>query len=259
MQTPPWTRGPGDGARRGRRPRLSRERIAKAALELADQEGLAALSMQRVADALGVGTMTLYGYFRSKEELLDAVVDAAAAEPHKRLTRRGSWRQQLKATVNVAYGALTRHPALVQIRFMRPVLRPDALRFGERLIGILREAGFDGTEAAQAFRLLFTYTFGFAGLSPERSAEEARREAAVAAASLPPEKFPNMTEVAAEWTRAMAGPEQFNYGLDRILDGLEAHLQRRLGSSRRARTTDRTPTTQTRRANKPARTRTRHP
>jgi AcrR family transcriptional regulator len=205
---------------------LSRDEIAQAALELADREGLEALTMQRVASALGVGTMTLYGYFRSKDELLDAVVDAAV-EDLEPLGGEGSWREQLRELVHVARGMLSRHPGLVQLRFRQPVLRPEALRFSEAALGILLSAGFDRGEAAQAFRLLFTYTFGFAGLSPEETAEEARRQAAGAIVALPPDKYPNLTKAAAEASRAMAGEEQFEYGLDRILDGLEARLGKR--------------------------------
>jgi AcrR family transcriptional regulator len=213
-------------ARRGRAPSLSRHAIASAALEIADRDGLDALTMQRVAGALGVGTMTLYGYFRSKDELLDAVVDAAV-EDLEPLGAEGSWREQLHHLVHTAHDGLTRHPGLVQLRLRRPVLRPEALRFSEAALGILHGAGFDSAEAAQAFRLLFTYTFGFAGLSPERSAEEARRQAASAIAALPADEYPNLTSAASEASRAMAGEEQFEYGLERILDGLEARLGER--------------------------------
>lgn len=213
--------------RRGRRPRFTRERIARAALELVDQHGLEALSMQRLAERLGIGTMTLYGYFRSKDELLEAVVDIAV-KPSRGTpapSTEGDWQQQMRAVVSAAHRTLSRHPALVQLRFQQPILRPEALRFGERIVAILRAAGFDPPEAASAFRLIFTYTFGFAGLSPERETERAREQAARAAAALPADEFPNLTATAQHWADAMAGGEQFSYGLDRILDGLAARLE----------------------------------
>jgi AcrR family transcriptional regulator len=217
------TAGQGTTATRRRRGGLSRRQIARAALEIVDSEGLDGLTMQRVAEAVGAGTMTLYGYVRSKDELLDAVVDAAVedAEPP---TGEGSWRERLGELARVAHHMLTRHPALVQVRMAQPVLRPESLRFGEAAMGILDDAGFESREAAQAFRLLFTYVFGFAGLSPEQTAERARREAAAAIAMLPPEQYPNLSRAAAEASAAMAGEEQFEYGLERILDGLEAQL-----------------------------------
>lgn len=208
--------------RRGRPRRLSRAAIAAAALEIVDRDGLDALSMQSLARALGAGTMTLYVYFRDKDELLDAVLDAAVESPT--FTPTGVWRDDLGVLVRLAHATLTRHPALVQVRFRRPVLRPQALRFAEGVIGILLRAGFDAREASSAFRLLFTYMFGFAGLSPQRTVEQARHDAAAAVGGLPPERFPNLTANLAEVSAAMAGTEQFDYGLERILDSLESRL-----------------------------------
>jgi AcrR family transcriptional regulator len=167
--------------------------------------------------------MTIYGYVRGKEDLLDAMVDAAV-EDVEPAPGGGSWRDQLRELARTAHAMLVRHPALVQVRLRQPVLRPESLRFGEAALGILHAAGFDSREAAQAFRLLFTFVFGFAGLSPERTVDETRRRTAAALAGLPPEDFPNLTRAAVEATAAMAGDDQFEYGLERILDGLETRL-----------------------------------
>jgi AcrR family transcriptional regulator len=204
-------------------PRLTRERVAAAALELVDRDGLDRLSMRRLADALGVGTMTLYGYFRSKEELLDAVVDAAVSEPPVEVPA-GPWREQLRALLTGARRSVLSHPALVEIRVRQPVLRPEALRFAETGLRILREAGFDRREAALGFRLLFTYSFGFAAFSPTDAVAEDRAAAAAAIRALPPEDYPELSATSAEAARAMGGDEAFEYGLERILDGLERRL-----------------------------------
>jgi AcrR family transcriptional regulator len=211
--------------RRGRKPSFTPDQIAQAALELVDREGLEGLSMQRLAKRLGMGTMTLYGYFRDKDELLQAVVDAAVRTSAGSQPLVGTWREQMSAHVHNAYRGLSRHPALVAIRFRQPILRPDALRFGEEIMRILLEAGFGADEAASGFRLIFTYTVGFAGLSPERAVRQSRRQAAAAAAALDPERFPHLTATAAHWTKAMAGAGQFAWGLERILDGLEVGLK----------------------------------
>jgi AcrR family transcriptional regulator len=205
------------------RPSLSRERVAEAALELANSEGLDALSMRRLADSLGVGTMTLYGYFRSKRELLDAMVDAAISEPGPS-PPHGGWRAELQTLLRDARRDLLRHPALVEIRVRQPVLRPEALRFAEAGIRTLVGAGFDRREAALAFRLLFSYSFGFAAFSPAEAVEEDRAAAAAALRSLPPEDYPELTAAAGEAAAAMGGEEAFEYGLERILDGLESRL-----------------------------------
>ncbi len=101
------------------------------------------------------------------------------------------------------------------------MLRPEALRFGEAVLGILYDAGFESAEAALSFRLLFTYLLGYAALSPSDTTEQQRRQAAAAIAQLPEDMYPNLKRAADEASRAMAGEEAFAFGLERILDGLE--------------------------------------
>ena len=91
-------------------------------------------------------------------------------------------------------GGLLRHPSLVELRVRRPVLRPEALRFGEAVLSILRGAGFEIDEAVAAFRLLFTYTVGFAALSPEDSTESDRAAARAAIGSLHPTNSPKRAD-----------------------------------------------------------------
>jgi TetR/AcrR family transcriptional regulator, tetracycline repressor protein len=202
---------------------LSREEVASAALVLLDREGLEALSMRRLAKELGVGTMTLYGYFRSKEELLDAVVDLAVAE-QELPALEGPWRERLWRLAKAARSNLARHPGLVHIRAVQPVLRPEALRMAEIGMGILEDAGFEPAEAAKGFRLLFTYTLGFTLFSPETAEEQAREAAQKALSELPPEYYPRLLAAVDEAADAMAGDAVFDYGLERILDGFEARL-----------------------------------
>jgi AcrR family transcriptional regulator len=218
MKTQPTT---DKAATRGR---FSRDEVARAALALLDEHGLDSLSMRRLADHLGVGTMTLYVYFRNKEELLDAVVDAAVAD-REQVELDGTWQEQLRQMMQASRRGLGRHPSLARLRADRPVLRPEALRFAEAVIGILRGAGFSPRDAAQGFRLLFTYLFGYVSFSPESGAEDARRQARVATAALPRDEFPAVSESADELADAMAGQEAFDFGLDRIVDGLEARLR----------------------------------
>ena len=202
---------------------LTREQVAAAALELADAEGLDALSMRVLAERMGVGTMTLYGYFASKDELLDAVVDSAVSERDP-FVLEGSPRGQLRGVAMAAHRSLHRHPSLVELRVRRPVLRPESLRFAEAVLSILLKAGLDRREAARAFRLLFTYTFGYAALSPSEVTEEHRAAARAALSELPADQYPSLSGAVEEASDAMGGEEAFAYGLDRILDGLEAHM-----------------------------------
>lgn len=205
------------------RTRLTREQVAEAALALVDEDGLDALSMRTLADRLGVGTMTLYGYYRSKGELLDAVVDQAVADVEMP-PLEGEWDDRLREVVGWARRGLLRHPSIVELRVRRPVLRPEALRFSETTLRILREAGFGVREATWAFRLIFTYVLGFAALSPAETTEADRHLARAALAGLPEDEYPALLEARDEASRAMGGDDVFEYGLECILAGLEARL-----------------------------------
>jgi AcrR family transcriptional regulator len=191
------------------------------ATRLVDSEGVDALSMRRLAAELGVGTMTLYGYFRDKEELLDAIVDAAADEI-RLPAARGSWQTQIKGIAREIRDALERHPEGIRIRLARPMLTPGALRTTEAAMRILRAAGFDRAEAARGYRTVFLYTFAFAAFTPPGPPAKARQRSFAALPALPPKEFPEIHDAIAELADSMAGDEQFEHGLDLILDGLQA-------------------------------------
>lgn len=213
------------GSRGAARQVLSRERIAHAALELADREGLESLSMRRLAAELGVGTMTLYGYFRSKDELIDAAVDAATDEAPIAIGG-GTWKEQLRRLMRGVHEHLGRHPSGVRIRLVRPMLSPRALQITEAGLTILEGAGFDRANAARAYRALFTYTFGFASFNSPENPEEAKRRTKAALTALPPDEYPTLSEAASEAADTVAGDAQFGFGLDRLLDGLDEQLRR---------------------------------
>ena len=213
-------------APRRRRRELSPEAIAAAALELIDRDGLDSLSMRRLAERLGIGTMTLYGYFRDKDELLDAVVEAAAAERPRR-KRGGSWQDQLRDVARSLRSGLSRHPALVQLRLQRPIMTPGAFRGTEAGLQALRSAGFSLDEAAHAFRLLFIYVFGYAAFSAPEVSDELRAEVRAAVAALPPEEYPVMTAAGESLADTMGGDAAFELALDTVIAGMEARLAAR--------------------------------
>jgi AcrR family transcriptional regulator len=204
-------------------PPLTREQIAVVALEYADEHGLEALSMRRLAEELSVGTMTLYGHFRSKHELLNAAVAVAVADEEPP-PPGGDWRPAITQLALAARATLTRHPSLIQIRATQPVLRPEALHLSEAGLRILEDAGFPPDEATKAFRLLFTFVFGFALFSPEASSADAREVARAALSGLPTEYYPRLSRAVDEAAEAMGGDAVFEYALERIVDGLEARL-----------------------------------
>ena len=122
--------------RRGPAPGLSLERIAAAGIALADAEGLAAASMRRVADALGVTPMALYRYLPGKRELMDVMVEAALGEPAPPL--EGDGRAQLTAAAHAIRALHRRHPWLHEATLGRPPLGPNAVAAYDRLLAAAR-------------------------------------------------------------------------------------------------------------------------
>jgi TetR/AcrR family tetracycline transcriptional repressor len=200
---------------------LSSERIARAALELSDREGIEGLSMRRVAGKLGVTPMALYFHFRNKDELIDAVVDLGAREMSLP-SERGPWKRQLRLLMNEIRLSVERHPGALRMRLARPLMSPGVLRGPELGLRILLRAGFSPKDAVGAWRALFSYTLGFVSFSSESVAEDARRYARAAVAALPEDEFPALTASAAEVVAAMGGQAQFEFGLRCFIDGLEA-------------------------------------
>ena len=205
------------------RARLTREEVADAALALVDEQGLEALTMRRLAESLGVGTMTLYGYVRDKDELLDAVVEAATSrDPFRRVD--GPWQERLRALARQSHAGLIRHPALVELRLRRPILTPGAFRVTELAFEALLEAGFSRPEAARVFRVFFLYVFGSAAFNQPELSAPVRAATRGAIASLPEDEYPLLSGSADAVAVTTGGAEQFEYGLELLIEGIEARL-----------------------------------
>src|SRR5687768_720447 len=125
MQGP--TRVASKSRQRPARAPLTRERIARAGLELADRDGIDALSMRRLAAELGAGTMTLYGHFGDKQELLNAIVSAAGEDPMLP-EFSGGLREQVHQLAAYSRERFARHPCLIDIWARQPVVGAAALR-----------------------------------------------------------------------------------------------------------------------------------
>lgn len=203
-----------------------RSQITEAALELVDREGLDALNMRRLASELGLGTMTLYGYFATKDELLDAIVARAATGRRPIAAPDGPWEDRLRAIARAWHRNLARHPSLVQLRLRRPIVGREAFRITEIGLAALRDAGFPAADAARAFRVLFLYVFGSATFNDAELKTSRRNEIARAVLALPEDEFPVLSGMAMEMGDAMGGEEQFEFGLELLLAGLAAHAGR---------------------------------
>lgn len=204
---------------------LTPEAIIGTARELLEEQGLGGLTMRRVAERLGVGTMTLYGYFPDKDTLLDAIIDASGSE----LTLpadAGDWKSSLRELMLGMHQQLVEHPFLVELRLRRPIVSRQAMRWTEAALAILGRAGLAPGEAAKAFRPLFVYTFGHAAFLPrhDRQSVDVVDAARAAVLALPPDEYPLVTSAASELTQVLVGQEPYELGLDLLLDGIENQL-----------------------------------
>jgi AcrR family transcriptional regulator len=205
--------------RLGRPPSLSREQIVEAGLELLDRQGLEALTLRRLGEQLGVTPMALYSYFAGKDDLVDAILDHAAEEV-RLPPREGTWEDQMRALMREARRVLARHPSALGVRLRRPLLSPGPLRVTEAGLQILLEAGFTRKQAVSAWRALFSYMFGFVSFSPDTGRRSSTEQARSILSALPAEDYPALTSAADEAASAMSGDREFEFGLDRIVEGL---------------------------------------
>lgn len=215
---------------------IGKERVLRAAVELADREGLESCAMRRVADELGVAVMSLYYYVSSKGELLDGMVDTVFSEIALP-SCEGDWKLAMRDRAISTREALTRHPWAVGLMESRMTPGPASLRVHDAVLGCLREAGFSIEMTVHAYSTLDAYIYGFA--LQERSApfETAQESAAVAEEQVREfaelaeerhfgtlaEEFPYLAEVVGGHV-AHVGVDfaaEFEYGLDLILDALE--------------------------------------
>lgn len=205
------------------RPRsLTPALLAKSALAVIERGGPSALSMRAVADELGMGTMSLYRYVQSREQLealvIDLVLDPAQGGPELDVSRAKSWIDKATELAVRAHAVATAHPALTPLLLARRHASVHSLRWGEALLGVLAEAGFAGERRAIAFRTIVAYIFGAVQLQ-QLARLGGKGTAAIAA--LPREEFPLLAETARS-ARKISADAEFLSGLKLVLRGITA-------------------------------------
>src|SRR2546422_3362028 len=140
---------------------LSRERVLRAAVALADESGIDSLTMRKLGDALGVEAMSLYNHVANKDDLLDGMVDLVFAEIAPP-PRGAGWKAAMRQRAIAAREVLARHPWAIGLMESRRRPGPATLRHHDAVIGCLREAGFSVAMAAHAYSVLDSYVYGFA-------------------------------------------------------------------------------------------------
>jgi AcrR family transcriptional regulator len=205
---------------------LSRERIVDAAAAVADESGLAGLSMRTVGKHLGVEAMSLYHHIAGKERLLDELVDWLFRRIELPAVGTG-WRDGMRERARSARAVFTAHPWGLTLAESRRAAGPALLEHHDAVLGCLRRDGFSVALAAHAFAVLDAYVYGFV-LTDQRLPFEPdeRVEDFAAELGLPDDQYPYMAEMIAELVigHDYAFGDEFDHGLELILDGLAARL-----------------------------------
>ena len=204
---------------------LNRERVLRAAVAFADESGIGSLSMRKLGEVLGVEAMSLYNHVANKEELLDGMVDLVFSEID--LPSGGAdWKPAMRQRAVSARQALSRHRWAIGLMESRTSPGPATLRHHDTVIGSLREAGFSVEMAAHAFSVLDSYIYGFAlqqASLPFETGEETAELAHAILMQMPPDEYPHLTELTVEHVLQPGYDygDEFEFGLDLILDGLD--------------------------------------
>lgn len=228
-------------ARRGPRPALTTERVVGAAVTIADDEGdLAALSMRRVAEALGVSTMSLYTYVASRTELVEAMLDTVLAEQLAELAALTEgegptdWQAGLLGVAEASWSLSLRHPWVLEVFTGRPPLGPNAIAAYDLELRVLEGIGLTDVEMDAALTVLHTHVEGVARRRVE-AARTVRRTGLTdaqwwasagpaLAAVLDPDRFPVASRVgtaAGETHQSAHDPEDaYRFGVRCLVDGL---------------------------------------
>jgi AcrR family transcriptional regulator len=208
------------------RPRLSRDRVVGVAIDLADESGLAAVSMRVLAELLGVKAMSLYNHVRNKEDLLDAMVDMVYAEID--LPDADSWQSVMRQRASSARDVLRRHPWAIPLMESRTWPGPENLRHHDTVLGVLLGAGFTLPAATFAYSVIDSYVYGFAlqeAALPFATPEELAAVSSQMVAHLPLDEFPHLRRAVLELPASgYRYADEFDAGLDLVLDGLERRL-----------------------------------
>jgi TetR/AcrR family tetracycline transcriptional repressor len=208
---------------------LTRRTVVKAALALADAEGLEAVTIRRLANDLRVTPMALYWHYRSKDDLLDGMAASVFEQIDSSVNTNTTWQEQLRALFGSMLDTLRAHPSTAVLVSTRTVSTEKGLRTTEVALDILRRGGFSPAEATQIARHALNTIANLVGAEPgvvvrEESAKptDARRRARIFLESLPPDRYPRLVEAATPLSEGVDPGAYFAFGLDLLLAGIDA-------------------------------------
>jgi AcrR family transcriptional regulator len=202
---------------------LTRERVLRAALALADEQGLASLTMRTLGAALGVQAMSLYNHVANKDDLLDGIVDLVVGEIQVP-SREVPWRVAMRERALSAHAVLLRHPWACALLMSRANVGPHMLRYVDATIGCLHRAGFPLPVVDHAWNAVDSYVYGFTlqKLNFPFRPDEYSKVAASYLPTLADGRYPSLKLL----TEAVVAGEHdglhdLDFGLELLLDGLE--------------------------------------
>jgi AcrR family transcriptional regulator len=207
-----------------RRVPLSRERVLRAAVALADQNGIESLTMRRLGQERGVEAMSLYNHVANKDAILDGVVDLVLGDIEVPPTGT-HWKTAMRQRAISAHQVLLAHPWAALLIMSRFNIGPGMTRYLDATFGRLREGGFSIAGALDAWNTLDSHLYGFTlqELNLPFEVEETQQVSADVLGQLPAHEYPHVVEVITEIMQS-GREEDFEFGLDLILDGLQRTL-----------------------------------
>nr|WP_245664872.1 TetR/AcrR family transcriptional regulator C-terminal domain-containing protein [Actinoplanes subtropicus] len=203
--------------------RLSKEGIIASAIELADRDGLAALSMRRLAQHLGVDAMSIYYHVRDKDTLLAEMVDAVVAKIGQPSQNHENWQEKLKNLIMAARMTMLTHPWAARVIEGRDQPTPSVLIHLERVLAIMRDGGCSVDLGHHAIHLLGSRILGFSQDLFDDDPDTSPPPEVLAAWA---QTMPHIVELATAVTHdgALGGCDddgEFAFALDLLLEGLE--------------------------------------
>ncbi|MEU4197083.1 TetR/AcrR family transcriptional regulator C-terminal domain-containing protein [Kribbella sp. NPDC026611] len=209
---------------------LSRERVLRAAVEIADADGLPAVTMRRIGEALSAEAMSLYYHVANKNALLDGLVDVLMEEITEavgKLDPKPDWKAALRQQILAARQVMLRHPWAPRLLESRTTMRPAVVLYHDGIVGLMRSGGFSNDLAHHALHALGSRALGFSQelFDPGEAASDADMEMFAQMADQLPNLAGMLAEVAHDDPDSTIGwcddQAEFEFALDLLLDGLE--------------------------------------
>jgi AcrR family transcriptional regulator len=209
---------------------LNRDRVLEGAVALADEIGIEALTIRRLAEVLGTKPMTIYYHVPSKDEIVDGMVEVVFSEIDKPPADE-DWRSAIRRRCVSARTVISRHPWAAPLMESRTSPGPENLGHHEAVLACLRRGGLSWQMTAHAYAVLDAFVYGFAfqeATLPRQVEGEFVEVARDIAAAFDPGAFPNLVDFTVNhvFQPGYEFGDSFEFGLDLILDGIEGAARR---------------------------------